>query len=424
MRPKNNVTIKALFVSILSGLSFIFALLLLVSTQPVAVVAQAPLEDNSSLIQLSDESLAALGLSTASLQASSTITFDLQILKRTQAVTVTPGAQITFTISITNNGPNSVSNLLFKDTPPSQMQNISYLFNTTAVSDGLSPPTWLLSNALAANNRILITVTGILTSQSSITVTNQATVNAFNATGELTPTNNTSAAAVGIKGATGPISMTVYLPIILKPIPEPTIVLAYLEDFNSGNPWIVFDANGCKTRHQSAQYWVEVDSSNRECLPPAKDTPKPESPNRTYGVFEVDAYHSGEIQSDAAYGLFLNGSGGDNYYVFRIWPNNGCTNGGGNWELRRKRNNNEVTLISDICQTVINRGFGIGATNKLKVIHKNDRTLSVYVNNVPLGSIQDNATDHLTGTGTGIFTRSTNKDILIKFDNFKVSKFQ
>ena len=58
------------------------------------------------------------------------------------------------------------------------------------------------------------------------------------------------------------------------------------------------------------------------------------------------AYHSEDLtgsggRSNAAYGLFINGKGGDYYYLFRIWPNNSCSKGG-DWELIRQDDGSSV----------------------------------------------------------------------------------
>jgi hypothetical protein len=138
----------------------------------------------------------------------------------------------------------------------------------------------------------------------------------------------------------------------------------------------------------------------------------------------VTAYHSEDLsgggdRSNAAYGLFINGQGGDNYYLFRIWPNNGCATGG-DWQLIRRRNGNNSTLRSDSCASAINRD---GGTNILKIAHRSDRTLSVYVNDTLLSSYPESSSNHLTGEATGVYVRSADEDVRIKFDDFKVYRF-
>lgn len=208
-----------------------------------------------------------------------------------------------------------------------------------------------------------------------------------------------------------------YFPIVYKnPTPTPPpIVLVYEENFNSGEPWIEFDSGGCDAYHSNAQYWVELTEDNN-CWPPADS-----DANRTEGEFQVDAYQSGDSgkRGNAAYGLFINGAGGDYNYLFRIWPNNSCSSGG-DWELLRTSGGNTSTVAQGDCNTAIKRGFGSDYTNTLKITH-NSNVISVYVNGTLLRSYTDSAP--LTGTATGIYLKSTDTPILIKYDNFKVYRY-
>ncbi|MDX1521351.1 MAG: hypothetical protein R3264_06970, partial [Anaerolineae bacterium] len=173
-------------------------------------------------------------------------------------------------------------------------------------------------------------------------------------------------------------------------------------------------------------YRVKMTEKDKNCLPPARNEPKPDLPFRTYGEFQVEVFDTGEDRDDDAwYGIFINGQGGDNYYLFRVRPNaNGCTTGG-NWELRRRRNGSETVLANASCVSALKRGYGSGAKNTLKIVHKSDRTLTLFINGVQVfGPFTENASQHLTGTATGIYVRSDNQIIRIKFDNFLVNKFQ
>jgi hypothetical protein len=138
----------------------------------------------------------------------------------------------------------------------------------------------------------------------------------------------------------------------------------------------------------------------------------------------VDVYHS-EGVSEAWVGVFINGSGGDDYYVFRIQPNeDGCGSSGGDWELRRRKDNKETVLRSGACHPSIKRGYGSGNVNTIKISHATDRNLSVSVNGTLLAIFQEeNTGNHLTGTGVGVYVLADNVDVLMKFDNFKVFKF-
>jgi hypothetical protein len=132
----------------------------------------------------------------------------------------------------------------------------------------------------------------------------------------------------------------------------------------------------------------------------------------------VAAYHS-DGQSNAAYGIFINGEGGDNYYLFRIWPNDDCSDGG-RWQLIRREDGSNTTLLNGSCSSLIKEGIGSGATNVLRISHSTDRKLSVYVNGQLLSSIIDTSADHLTGEATGVYVLSDDREVIMKFDDFKV----
>ena len=382
-------------------LSTVF-LLFPTSTYPPAAAAQEP-DPPVSL-----ETLEAFGLTLPPIQVASG-PFDLGVTKTALSTSVESGDLITFTIRITNS-LNPAEYVFFYDDIPAQMENVTYDFSRPAISDGLVIPTWLFTEPIGTDETVYITITGILTSASDVTVVNTAFVTGFVVADEQYVGNNRAADDVDIVGYS-PIQYF-YLPIISK-FPLPATILVYHEDFNSGEPWAEFDSNGCKTETRDGRFWVDVDREDRTCLPPAND-----DSYRTYGEFEVLAYHS-EGLSNAAYGIFINGQGGDNYYLFRIWPNNGCGSGG-DWQLIRRRNGSNSTLDFGDCEPAINRG---SASNILKIAHESDRTLSVYVNDTLLSSYPENSSDHLTGEATGVYVRSDDEDVRIKFDDFKVYRF-
>ncbi len=356
-------------------------------------------------------------------------TYDLEIMKSTDVISVTPGTIVTYTVAITNKGPNDARFIYFKDSYPPEMINVSYTFpsNVEAVDNGASPENlqWLLPGVLTDGHTILITVTGELTSNRAVQVTNTAIVTTYVITADTDSSNNSNTVDVDIAGE-GLSSGLIFLPIISRfPTPTPVpIALAYHEDFDSGDPWYEFDRDGCNARNTNDQYWVDLDS-NKTCLPPAKNESNPEKPYRTYGEFEVEAYDSGDDEDgDTAYGIYINGEGGDNYYLFRIYPNIGGCSNGGKWHLKRRRDGDENTLLSENCNTAIKRGYGgATATNILRIAHNSSRKLTVYVNGTELGTYNESSGSHLTGEGTGLYIRSDNRDVRIKFDDFKVYKY-
>jgi uncharacterized repeat protein (TIGR01451 family) len=392
---------------------------------PAIVIAQEPSDDNQDRIYTIEDLLTEFGVGAAEIiQANNT--FTLVVEKRANVTTVDSGDQVTFTVTITNQGPDEALGVFFYDEFPAEMTNVNYSFSASAgaVHNEVVDPKdylWLLGSPIPKGSTVIVTITGKLVSARNVTVTNVAKTYAY---GDPT-TIYQSATQVGILGYAPDAPLPIYLPMIFKAPPPPPIVLAYHEDFNSGNPWLEFSSNGCKTDNRDDRYWVDLDQTNRTCFPPAKNEDKPEKPYRTYGEFEVTAYHSEDLtgdgaKSNAAYGIFINGEGGDNYYLFRIWPNNGCSNGG-DWQLIRRKSGNSNTILQGSCHTAIKRG---GETNLLRVAHSSDRKLTAYVNGAELGSYTDSPGDHRTGTATGVYVRSADEDVRIKFDDFKVYKYQ
>ncbi|MEM7343706.1 MAG: hypothetical protein AAF485_05650, partial [Chloroflexota bacterium] len=135
----------------------------------MTVSAQPP-KGISESQSFSPDNLATGGLSTdISISTVSTNSFDLEILKRSSAVSVTSGTLVTFTISITNHGPDVTTGAIFYDNIPTQMQNVAYLFNTGVVSN--AEGRWLL-NSISVNGTVAVTITGILTSAPNVSIIN------------------------------------------------------------------------------------------------------------------------------------------------------------------------------------------------------------------------------------------------------------
>lgn len=421
MSPKVKIGAKIFSAFLLAATTLIVSLFVIeTSFYPLRVTAQAPVDLSSAFTK---SQLQALGLDLATLEAANSLPYDLAVVKTTGITQVNAGQLVTFTITITNQGSNPVSYIFFYDDYPSQMQNVTYLFNKTAISNGLAKPTWLLPDSIVPGGKVLVTVTGILTSSYDVTVKNTATVSAFNSTGETDTQNNSSFVTLDINGSS-PGPALIYLPLVSK---APQLTLIYLEYFNDNNGWVEFDDfNGCTSSSKNGQYRVDVDRKDRECLPFAPNNPKPEVPNRTYGEFEVAAYHSEDINdsdnilSDADYGLFINGAGGDNQYIFKISPNNTCSSGG-DWQLIRKKSGNRTVLIQGVCNAAIKRG---GNINILRIAHDQNHKLSVYANGFLLGSVVEVASNVLTGVTTGVYVLSGDKDLRVIFDDFKVYKYQ
>ncbi|MFC1975100.1 DUF11 domain-containing protein [Chloroflexota bacterium] len=402
IKPAVHIFFVLLIAAIVSGLS----LIIINAGNSLTVAAQESQGKDTPFIPADAEMLGALGIPANILQASSTLTTDLAIAKKTNIVSVTSGSLVTFTISITNNGPKSVSFTTFYDNFPSEMEDVSFDFgpkNAIILNVLANKPEWLIYDPIAIDETTFVTVTGILTSAADITIQNTAVVTPAGFLDHVSA-NNSSGVSVDIVGYS-PLQ-TIYLPVIFKSPPGPV----YSDNFSSSNSgWYQghSDNDHCYSKYKSGRYQVEVDKTDHTCWRPA-----PSNANRRYGSFQVNAYHS-EGTSNASYGIYSNGQGGSVYYLFRIWPNNSCSTGG-DWDLYRK----STRVLHGDCHSAIKRGYGSGATNTLKIKHTSNGQVSVYVNNTLLDTYPDSS--QLTTTGTGVYVRSSNKDIVIQFDNFKV----
>lgn len=388
-----------------STLLLLLVMLLSSYLQPSTVSAQEP-DEEESLPSLTSEILGSFGLSPQAIPAASD-PFDLKITQTADKSKVSSGDSISFLISITNEGA-PISPTLFYDNFPPEMKNVTYKFSSGSgfVSNGQTKPWWLSYEPIGNGETVTVTVTGNLVSAPDVTVQNTAliTVTPFHAPEEETPGDNISTVDVQIEGY-NPTKLF-YLPLIFK---SPPIVIVYSDDFsNDDSGWYegYSDGDDCYSKYEGGRYWLDL-VDNHSCFRPA-----PAAANRTYGSFEVSAYHS-EGASNASYGVYSNGAGGDTYYLFKIFPNNGCGTGG-DWELYRK----STRVRHGDCEPAINRGLGSGAENRLKIKHTSDGKITVFVNDKELGTYNDGS--QLTGSGTGVYASSSNQDIVIKYTQFTV----
>lgn len=429
MHPQMKNNVQIFLVLLLAG-AILVGLSVLTSGQmglPVAS-AQEPVVTPAPM-RLSDEAYEFFRQQVDGDLHAAALSYNLEIIKAANQSQVVSGQIGSFKVSITNYSVDNARYILFQDEIPPEMSNVTYSFSskyytppvtTKYTEDGVT--TWLI-DTIYTGDTIEVTVSGRFnTSFRFKSALNVAKIVPMLAVGDPTQLKAAQAStSVNNPAGTGGI---LYLPLIRRdptptPTPTPQIVLVHHEDFTDSNAWQEFDVNGCKAENTAGQYWVRLDedSDNRDCLPAARNRDKPESPYRTYGEFEVSAYHS-EFQNNASYGLFINGRGAGEYYLYRIWPNNGCSSGG-DWQLIRRFDDDETTLISGSCNPNIKKGIGSGATNILRIRHSSDHRLTVYANGQQLGTYVDTIR-HLTRTGVGLYARRDNRETLIKFDDYKV----
>ena len=105
---------------------------------------------------------------------------DLQITKSNSLTSVTPGSLVTYTVTITNAGPNAVTGAAFTDNVPASLTGVTY---TTTVSGGATvTPGSGSGNAISGSldlptgSTVTYTITGTLDPNATGTLTNVATV--------------------------------------------------------------------------------------------------------------------------------------------------------------------------------------------------------------------------------------------------------
>ena len=423
---KNNVQIFLVLLlagAILVGLSALTGgqMELPVASAQEPVVTPAP-------IRLSDEAYEFFRQQVDGELQAAAVSYNVGISKVANPSEVVSGQPGSFKVSIVNNGGTSARYILFQDEIPFEMTQVSYTFskgNPVKYTDG-GVTTWMF-DTIAAGDTIEVTVSGRFdTSFRFRTVLNIAKIMPLLAVGDSSQLKAAQASITVINPAGA--GLTIYLPFVRRdptptPTPTPPVTLAYHETFNDeDDAWDEFGSSGDDwyTENRDDQYWVRVEN-DKLALPPAKNESRPERPYRRYGEFEVTGYHS-EGESNASLGIFFNGAGARNYYYFRIYPNNSCSSGG-DWQLVRRRDDNETTLKSGSCSPTIRRGYAFASRNTIRAAHNANRLLSVYINGTLVGTYQESSSQELTGEATGIYVRASSVDMLAKFDDFKVYKY-
>jgi uncharacterized repeat protein (TIGR01451 family) len=350
-------------------------------------------------VPISEEMLEAFGLSSDSIMAAAG-PFDLEVSKTANVSTITSGGNVTYTITVKNNGSNAAP-VVFQEHYPSQMSSISYTLSVPATPNLSTPPTmWLFDNNLASGETAFITITGKLQGGINTVVKNTADVIAFE--GETNTGNNSDEINVTITGGSG--STILYFPIIFKAPPRVLLGSDDFSDDDSGWPDNV-DTDVCDIEYTNNEYQVKV-YEDETCW-----IAGPKKYEYVYAEYQVTAWaSSGDGKFE--YGIYMNGAGGDYYYRFSIRPDEDC-----GWTLFRNGNGDETD--SGGCHSDIKRG---SARNNLKIIHYRDGKISVYVNDTLLHTESDGVNGDLDGgKGMGFYIKGDDtEDVTIRFDDFKI----
>lgn len=402
---KTNIQI---LVILFMAVVFLVCLAMLVGNniQPPIVIAQEPTAGPDAIRDsFSKERLAAFGLSLEEIEAAAG-PVNLQVGVRSSAVTVPTGGAVTFTIAVTNpsTSPNNTQYILFSQTLPNTMiggtnPNFGGL---TAISNGLNPPTWLITNPLAKGTSISFTVSGTLNSACNAIALYTARVVPFNIAEEVNLANNTASRTVNINSG----SSCAYLPIIRRdPTPTPNPIV-FFDNFSGEQRWSSADNDDCERAYVSDEYQMKANTEDENCFSPA-----PEAAERSFGTFKVRARRT-DGSSNFTVAVYSNGSGSGNYYAFEVNPHNDC-----GWRLIRRRDGNNNTVRDGGCDAAISRESG---TNTLEIRHFSNGNVSVFINNIQVGSTYNDGSQ-LTGEGTGFYIRTNSSDdVTVRFDDFTV----
>jgi uncharacterized repeat protein (TIGR01451 family) len=116
-------------------------------------------------------------------------TVDLSVTKTDGRVSTTAGSLISYTITVTNNGPTTVNSLTLIDALPTSIQSPTFTPNTGAYNS--STGIWTGLN-LALGQSITLIVSGTVSTSTVGTLTNTATVSPPSGVTDPTPGNNTA----------------------------------------------------------------------------------------------------------------------------------------------------------------------------------------------------------------------------------------
>lgn len=380
----------------------LLALLISLNGQPLTVIAQGP-GQTPPPFSVSQETLDAFGLSPEDLEPLKTFDLETTILAPADNTAVSDGDTLEIVIQIKNNGPtNPATNILFTNSFLPSLENEGYDFSVTAYSDGEADPTFLLPGPLNVNDTAIITLTGEVQAECDTMAINTAQAYPFDSRADTSTGNNTATINLNVAGQ----YRCAYLPLVMRqptPTPKPIVYSDDFSDEDSG--WPQFNASSCDGEYSGDEYRVEVES-NEDCYVPA-----PSDAQRTYGSFEVEA-RATNGDGSYAYGIYVNGKDGDNFYLFKIRPNDDC-----GWDFVRIKGGDSDTVRDGGCSS-IKKG---NDTNVLRVAHTSDGKISLYINNIdtPVGTYTDSS--QLTYNNNGIYVEADDdSDVVVKFDNFTV----
>ncbi len=386
---------------VLVGLS----LLVGTGVRPQMVVAQEPLVSPDPPVNtFSLETLEAYGISLEEIQAAGS--FTLQVKVSASATSVSAGDLVTFTTTITNLGSSTAQYILFSSTLPTCLSSVTTNFGSVGyISDNAASPTYLLYSPIAVGTPIEIKVSGRTTSCWTGTITYQAYVSPY----ENQQSSNVFSASVSVVGD----EYLYFLPVIRRdptPTPTPTPTAAFYADFSNttgNNNWTTSDSGNCDRSITDGEYQIEAeydDSDDTDCFSAAPEDDYEE------GTFKVTAYRKSGNE-DVRVGLYINGEGGDEYYLLEVRPNKD------KWEFIRVKDGSSSIKKDGTSSYIVDDKNTLQLTRDGKYVY-------VYINGYKLYTYDKADDDDMGGGGTGVYVRldkdDDDTDVTVRFDNFYI----
>ncbi len=197
------------------------------------------------------------------------------------------------------------------------------------------------------------------------------------------------------------------------PKPPPGDVL-YSEDFNGSGPtstgWQPYDEYGAKSWWESNEYKVEAHNNN-SFIPQFRWADR-EAEYRD-AKFDVQARRS-TGSNNFAYGIYVNGSGGSEYYLFSLSFRNGSCD---TWDLIRRKDNRNQVMANGPCY--VSQGNKTVLRVRVERRSSSRADLTVYIDGHRQTKVEDR--DWLRGKGTGVMAQSQDSNwVRISFDDFYV----
>ncbi len=245
------------------------------------------------------------------------------------------------------------------------------------------------------------------------------------------------ASAGVIAGDTGMLLMygqihNIFLPIVMRqPTPTPTNTPPptatpvptstpipndelYKQRFNGADPvttgWQSYDEYGAGSWWEDSEYKVEAHNNN-SFIPQFRWADR-EAEYRD-AKFEVQARRSSG-SDNFAYGIYVNGNGGSEYYLFSLSFRNGNCD---TWDLIRRKDNRNQIMANGPCY--VSTGHETVLRVRVERRSSSRADLTVYIDGHRQTKVEDR--DWLRGKGAGVMVQpQDNNWVRISFDDFYV----